>query len=145
MTSLAAAHVSSTAAPAAFFDRWADMATWPEWNLDTEWVRLDSPFVEGATGTLKPKGGPKVRFTVASLVLGREFVDVSHLVCARLTFAHHVTPAAHGGCTVEVAVSMSGPLARVWNLLLGKGLRESVQPDLERLARVAEAARAESA
>ena len=142
---IATARITSTAAPAAFFERWADMAAWPEWNLDTEWVRLDGPFVEGATGTLKPKGGPKVSFTVASLIPGREFVDVSHLVGARLTFAHHVAPAADGGCTVEVAVSMSGPLARVWNLVLGKGLRGSVQPDLERLARVAEATRAESA
>ena len=145
MMDIATGKVTSSAPPAAFFDRWADMATWPEWNLDTEWVRLDGPFVEGATGTLKPRGGPKVRFVVASLVPGREFVDVSHLVGARLTFAHHVTPAADGGCTVEVAVSMSGPLARVWNLVLGKELRESVQSDLERLAHVAEAARAKSA
>ena len=62
MTQIAAAHAVSTAAPADFFAVWADMATWPEWNADTEWVRLDGPFVEGATGTLKPKGGPKVGF-----------------------------------------------------------------------------------
>ena len=44
-----------------------------------------------------------------------------------------------GRCTVSVEVSMTGPLAAVWTLILGKGLRSSVQPDLERLARAAEA------
>ena len=56
MTTIASATVTSSATPAAFFAAWADMATWPEWNLDTEWVRLDGPFVEGARlgGTIVP-------------------------------------------------------------------------------------------
>ena len=140
MIDIATGKVSSSAPPAAFFARWADMATWPEWNLDTEWVRLDGPFTQGATGTLKPRGGPKVRFVVESLVQDKEFVDVSRLVGARLIFAHQVTETAGGGCTVCVQVSLGGPLAWLWNRILGKGLRASVQPDLERLAHVAEAA-----
>jgi hypothetical protein len=137
MTTIATAHISSTAAPAAFFERWADMATWPEWNLDTEWVRLDGPFVEGATGVLKPKGGPKVAFTVERLVPGCEFVDVSKLFGARLTFAHTVRELA-GGCEVSVTVTLTGPLGRLWRLILAKGIAASAQPDLERLGAVAE-------
>ncbi len=138
MSPLATARVSSAAPASAFFERWADMATWPEWNLDTEWVRLDGPFQAGATGTLKPKGGPKVAFVVERLVRGREFVDVSKLFGARLTFAHLVTEKPDGGCTVDVTISMAGPLAPLWKLILGKGLVASVQPDLERLAAAAE-------
>src|SRR4051794_38484207 len=140
MTTLSTAEITSSAPPAAFFDRWADMATWPEWNLDTEWVRLDGEFAEGATGTLKPKGGPKVKFVVARLVPGREFVDVSRLLGAKLTFDHQVTPGSGGGCTVRVQVSITGPLAFAWRRILGGGLRASLQPDLERLASVAELA-----
>jgi hypothetical protein len=143
MTVLATAHTRSAAPATAIFARWADMATWPDWNLDTEWVRLDGPFVQGATGHLKPKGGPKVRFVVTSLVPEREFVDVSALIGARLTFAHRVTATDDGGCTVDVEVSMSGPLARVWRRILGAGLRTSLQPDLDRLARAAEATQAQ--
>ena len=139
MTTIATAEVTSSAAPAAFFARWADMATWPEWNLDTEWVRLDGPFAQGATGVLKPKGGPKVPFIVEKLVPGQEFNDVSRLVGARLGFRHLVTAAPGGGCTVRVTVSMTGPLTFLWKAILGKGLASSVQPDLDRLARTAEA------
>src|SRR5664279_2759535 len=123
MTLITSARVSSPASPAAFFARWADMATWPEWNSGTEWVTLDGDFVQGATGTLKPKGGPKVRFVVERLVPGEELVDVSRLVGARLTFAHRVEAKAEGGSDVSVDVTLTGPLAGVWTLILGKGLR----------------------
>lgn len=142
MTTIATATVISSAAPSAFFAEWADMASWPEWNLDTEWVRLDGPFVEGAGGELKPKGGPKVRFVVARLVDGEEFTDVSTLLGARLTFRHLVS-VVDGLTTVAVEATLEGPLAPVWRLILGKGVRESLQPDLERL--VARAERAETA
>ena len=114
------------------------MSTWPEWNLDTEWVRLDGAFVTGATGQLKPKGGPKVKFVVQSLVADREFVDVSKLWGARLSFDHQVTSSGDGGCAVDVRITMDGPLSWLWNRILGAGLRSSVQEDLERLAAVAE-------
>jgi Polyketide cyclase / dehydrase and lipid transport len=136
MSHLATAAVTSAAEPDAFFARWGDMATWPEWNLDTEWVRLDGPFVEGATGTLKPKGGPRVRFVVERLT-DTEFVDTSKLFGARLTFRHRVS--GTGGTTdVRVDVSIRGPLALVWRVILGRGIKQSVQPDLERLAAAAE-------
>jgi hypothetical protein len=112
------------------------METWPEWNTDTEWVRLDGPFETGSTGVLKPKGGPKVKFVIDKLT-DAEFVDVSKLVGAKLVFAHEIeeTPA---GTEVTVNVSLHGPLARIWNLILGKDISGSVQPDLDRLKAVAE-------
>ncbi|PPJ24393.1 hypothetical protein C5E45_26675 [Nocardia nova] len=139
MTQIASAHAISTAAPADFFAVWSDMATWPEWNADTEWVRLDGPFVEGATGTLKPKGGPKVAFVIEKLN-GEEFVDVSRLFGARLIFAHHVVETA-AGTEVSVTISMTGPLRRLWSALMGGGLADSVHRDLAALVETAEARR----
>ena len=140
MIAIAQAQASSSASPSAFFARWADVATWPEWNSDTEWVRLNGPFATGSTGVLKPKGGPKVKFVIDSLVPGREFVDVSLLAGARLTFRHLVTAGPGSTTRIEVAVTMSGPLGWFWNLVLGKGLRAGLQPDLDRLVTAAEAA-----
>ena len=139
-TPFASAEITSAAPPSAFFACWADMATWPEWNLDTEWVRLDGPFATGSRGVLKPKGGPKVSFVIDSLVPDREFVDVSLLPGAKLTFAHLVRHEPEGGSTVSVAVTFAGPLARLWRRILGGGLAASLEPDLRRLAARAEAA-----
>jgi Polyketide cyclase / dehydrase and lipid transport len=139
MITVAEAHASSSAPPSAFFARWADMTTWPEWNTDTEWVRLDGPFTAGSTGVLKPKGGPKVKFVIATLVADREFTDVSLLAGARLKFRHLIEPLPDGGSTVRVTVTLAGPLGWFWNLVLGKGLKASLGPDLGRLAIAAEA------
>jgi hypothetical protein len=137
-TTFAAAHATSTAPADRFFEIWADMATWPEWNADTEWVRLDGPFRTGATGELKPKGGPKVKFTIASMVPGVEFVDVSHLMGARLTFDHQVAVAA-GGTSLRVGVSFTGPMAWLWKRVIGGGIKGSLQRDLDALVARAEA------
>ena len=138
MITVATARASSTVEPAAFFARWADMASWPEWNADTEWLRLDGPFATGSTGQLKPKGGPKVRFVIERLVPGREFVDVSRLFGARLVFDHQVTTTDGGGSVIDVTVTLRGPLSRLWNTLLGSGFRATAQPDLDRLVNVVE-------
>ncbi|MEV6770355.1 hypothetical protein AB0N05_17215 [Nocardia sp. NPDC051030] len=139
MNIIATATATSTAAPEAFFGKWADMATWPEWNQDTEWVKLDGPFVQGATGTLKPKGGPKVGFVVEKLT-DTEFVDVSKLIGARLTFAHQV--ATGDRTTVSVQVGIDGPLRWFWTKIMGADLAKSAQPDLTALVAAAEAVRA---
>lgn len=134
---IATAAATSTAPISAFLARWADMATWPEWNLDTEWVRLDGPFQQGATGTLKPKGGPKVRFTVTRLDDGA-FVDVSSMPGAEVVFDHRFAPTDDGGTRLDVAVDITGPLAVVWRLVLGRGLATTLQGDLDRLVETAE-------
>jgi len=133
MTTIATAHADSTAPPSAFFTEWADMASWPEWNADTEWVRLDGPFAAGSTGVLKPRGGPRVKFVIQTLVPDREFVDVSLLLGARLSFAHLVRANDDGSSAVDVTITISGPLSRLWAAIMGKGFRKSAQPDLERL------------
>jgi hypothetical protein len=141
MTIITTSHATTKAAPSAVFARWADMETWPKWNTDTEWVRLDGPFAAGATGVLKPKGGPKVKFRIERLVPETEFVDVSLLPGARLTFAHNVTPDPEGGCAIDVTISISGPLRGLWTRILGDGFRRSAQPDLDRLVEAAEGRR----
>jgi hypothetical protein len=136
MITVAEAHASSTAGPDGFFAIWADMANWPSWNDDMEWVRLDGPFATGSTGQMKPKGGPKVKFVIERLVPCREFIDVSLLVGAKLVVDHQVVPKPDGSCDVTVSISLNGPLSRVWNLILGGDFRKRAQPDLDNLVRI---------
>jgi len=41
MRELVACQRTSTAAPALYFERWIDHATWPQWSPDTTWARVD--------------------------------------------------------------------------------------------------------
>ena len=137
MTTIATVKAVSTAPASQFFAVWGDMPTWPQWNTDTEWVRLDGPFVQGATGSLKPKGGPKVKFTVDTLT-STDFVDVSALWGAKLIFDHHIATTA-SGTEITVEIRLTGLLSRLWTAIMGAGLRKSAQADLNSLVATAEA------
>lgn len=139
MTELARATATSSAPPDAFFARWVDHATWPDWSPDTEWVRLDGPVTTGTGGRLKPTSGPSVRFVISVCSPPGEYTDTSHLPGARLVFRHTATRV--GDVTeLHADVAISGPLSRVWALTLGRGFRTSAQDDLDRLVRLVEAA-----
>jgi len=139
MYQLSAVHVASTAPPAAFFGRWADMDSWPAWDHAIRWVRRDGPFAEGTRGSLKPKAGPKVRFVIETLVPDREFTDRSTMLGASLTIRHLVEVLDDGRTGVAVVVSIDGPLARLWKLFVGRSIAESTPAGLRRLVAMIEA------
>ena len=127
----------STGSCEAFFARWVDHDSWPEWSPDTLWVRVDGPVRQGARGVLKPRGGPRVRFVISACTPAREYADTSTLPGARLVFQHRATPSGPG-CELDVVVTLDGPLAPLWTRVLGPGFRESAQADLDRLVQLVE-------
>lgn len=140
MIEIATAQAQSSASPKAFYAQWINHDSWSEWSPDSEWVRLDGPVAEGTTGTLKPKGGPKTRFVISTLIPDQEYTDTSRLLGARLVFRH--TAARVGDTTTLTArVTIDGPLAWLWARIMGAGFRESVPADLDRLIALAEAGR----
>ena len=128
-----AQHASITTAPAdELFARVADCERHPDWSHDLEWVRLDEPLREGARGVLKPKGGPKSRFVVTTLVPGAVFADTTSLPGARVTFHHEVRP--DGDVTrLLVRVTLVGPLAWLWKRTAFRDAQAKVEEDARHL------------
>ncbi len=133
VTILCTSTAASTAAPEAFFARWADMRTWPEWDDALAWTRLDGPFAEGTTGALKPRRGPKARFVIETLEPGVEFTDVSTLPGARLRIRHLTAVDAAGRTRVTVEVSIEGHLSGLWAPLLRRSVARSTSRGVQRL------------
>lgn len=127
----------STASPNAFFARWIEHDTWPQWSPDTKWVRVQGPVAVGARGVLKPKGAPKVKFMISACNPDREYTDTSLLPGARLVFQHTVIPDG-AGSRLHVRITMSGRLSFLWAKIIGGGFRESAQSDLDRLIELVE-------
>lgn len=138
MIVLCTATAVSTAAPEAFFARWADMRTWPQWDDAVVWTRLDGPFAAGATGVLKPRRGPKARFVIETLEPGAEFTDVSTLPGARLRIRHLTAVEQDRRTRVTVEVSIDGPLSGLWALVLRRSVTRSTLRGVRRLADVVE-------
>jgi len=139
MMTLCTASAVSSAPPAAFFARWEDMDTWPQWDGAVAWTRLDGPFAAGTTGALKPRRGPKVSFVIETLTPGSEFTDVSSMPGARLRIRHLVAIGDDGRTRVDIEVSIDGPLAWLWGKVLGRGIAASTPEALAKLVVMAEA------
>ena len=123
-----------------FYERWIDHSTWPTWSPDTEWVRMKTPTKQGASGTLKPRGGPAVRFFVSALTPPPhgEYTDTSRFPGARLVF-QHTGSTVDGMTNLDVRVTMSGIFAPFWSRIMGKSFAHSAQADLDRLVTLVEA------
>ncbi|MDQ0895042.1 SRPBCC family protein [Agromyces ramosus] len=132
MILLSSGRASTRHPPDAVFARWADPATWPEWDPDLEWVRFAGPAMLGSRGTLKPTSGPPLSFAVSAFEEDRVFTDTGTLPGARLAFEHRVTPVP-GGSEAVVEIRVHGALAWLWKRVMGGSLRGAAQSSLDGL------------
>ncbi|HEY2160962.1 MAG TPA: SRPBCC family protein [Solirubrobacteraceae bacterium] len=117
---------------------WSDAAQWPHWNPTIAEVSLQGPFVDGTRGTLKPAHGPRSKVVLRDVHPGSGFADVARLPGAEMRVEHEVVDGADGGSRVTERAVLSGPLARVWSLLLGRQLQRDMAAGAEATARTAE-------
>lgn len=137
MNVIAAAQQISKATPEAIFTLWSTVAHWPEWDEDIASAGLHGQFSLGSQGYVKPKGGPRATFTITEIMPNKSFTSVSHLPGARLLFSHALSR-EENHTLIRHTISISGRLAWLWSLLLGKSLRKGLQSAIDNLASLAE-------
>ena len=130
---------TTTSAPAQLWARYAEPATWPEWDHETAAVTVQGPFEAGTRGTLKPVKGPTARFTLTEVTPCVGFTDVSRLPLARLTFTHRIDPPPTGSLFTH-RVTLHGPLAPLFARVIGKNIAASLPAAMRALARLSETA-----
>ena len=91
----------------------------------------------GAKITAKAKGGPTTTHTVTSMDPPRGWVGVSKFPGLTMTYEHEIK-VVEGGTTLTERAVMSGPLAGIAALLLGKSLAKGFKESTARIARLAE-------
>ena len=137
-------HTETTrATPAQLWARYAEPATWPEWDAETAWVTVEGPVAVGSRGTLKPVHGPATRFTFTEVSPEVGFADVTRLPLARLAFTHRIEPLGTGSRFTH-GVTISGPLAPLFARVVGKGIAAGLPSAMRALAQLAEGGPAES-
>ncbi|MEV7971646.1 SRPBCC family protein [Cellulomonas sp. NPDC089187] len=119
-------NAQTTHDPAAVFACWADPSSWHTWDPEVRAASLDGPVVLGATGTMEPTSGPKSTFTITALTQDQTFTNTGSLPGAHLDFIHHVEKIG-ATTTMSVTVALRGPMARLWRLVLGRGMRDAAR------------------
>lgn len=106
---------------AEIYARWADPATWSDWDPEVASVRLEGPAMVGARGRLTPANGPAQAFIISALRPDREFTNRAALPGAHLEFEHLVEPDP-AGSRICVTVRVHGVLRPLWARILRRPL-----------------------
>jgi hypothetical protein len=94
---------------AAIWSLYEDVTTWPQWDAEAEWVTREGPFATGATGSMKFKGQEPLRYRLAKVDPGREFVDETPLGDLVVRVSHLLEPLGPDRVRVTYTAEIDGP------------------------------------
>lgn len=117
---------------------YANVSTWPEWDEDVEYARLEeNGLIQGAKGILKPKGGPKVKFELSEVITDKSFTVTSYLPFTKMIFAHYLKDNANGTITITHRIEMKGILAPLFALIIGRKIKANLPNAMNKLIKLA--------
>jgi uncharacterized protein YndB with AHSA1/START domain len=119
----------STQAPASrerVWALWTDISGWPSWNPGVARAELDGPLAEGATGTVRAKGGPTSTLRVLAIEPERRFVTEASERFMRLRFEHELADVEGGQLRITHRVRMTGVATPLMRHTVGARLERSI-------------------
>jgi uncharacterized protein YndB with AHSA1/START domain len=119
----------STQAPASrerVWALWTDISGWPSWNPGVARAELDGPLAEGATGTVRAKGGPTSSLRVLAIEPERRFVTEASERFMRLRFEHELADVEGGQLRITHRVRMTGVATPLMRYTVGARLERSI-------------------
>jgi hypothetical protein len=129
--------LTAHATPADVWRLWSDHTRWREWNPEVVSVRMHGPFARGTLYTLRFRGSFPMKFEVTACEHEREFTDEGALPGARMGHQRTIVPDGDG-VRIHNRVYLSGRLARVYAMLLGRRMARGVRGFVEREKELAE-------
>jgi Polyketide cyclase / dehydrase and lipid transport len=119
--------VPGLTAAAVWAHAYADAAAWPAWNTALAAATLEGPFAVGTRARVRFRTGLRLRFVLTEVDPGRCFTDESRLPGARMAHRHQLDPLPAGaGVRLTNTISITGPAARAWALVLGPTARRGL-------------------
>lgn len=129
--------VETTAPAAAIWQIWQDVSNWNSWDPGIEYSSINGPFRVGTKGVLKPKGGPLVHTVLTQVEPLKLFVDEAKLTLAHVTVAHFMNESG-GKTQVTHRIEMKGPLAFLFAILIGRGMKKNLPREMLAMVKKAE-------
>ncbi len=131
------ATATTSATPQQIWALWVDVSRWNRWDHEVMSSSLDGEFVNGATGMLKPHGGPTAKFVMTEVTPLVSFSDRSRLPLATLDF-HHSVAVVQGVTTIKHRVVMTELLTPLFSRIIGRKIARGLPVAVNALAALAE-------
>lgn len=103
--------IETTAAPAAVWRLFTDVAGWKRWNAGIEEIAIHGPFAAGTTFTMRPPGEEAFVSTLIDVRESEGFTDETVLDGTRVLVSHAITPLPAGGARITYRTQVTGPAA----------------------------------
>lgn len=114
--------------PVVVWEHWTEPEHWPHDDPDIAAARINGPLAVGCLGWIRPVTGPRQTFKIVLVdVRGRRFQLRVRLPGARLRLERELTHGDNGLATVTHRVRLTGPLAPVWDAVLGRRLAAGME------------------
>jgi hypothetical protein len=130
--------VETSAAPDEIWRRWADVATWPEWNGDIERIELERPFAAGGRIVMTPVGQEPIELEIAEAVQPELFVDEADLGEVVVRTTHRVERLNPERSRVTYRMEIGGPAADTLGPQIGPEISADFPETLAALVEKAE-------
>lgn len=129
--------IETGAAPEALWARWADVATWAEWNADVEKVELDGPFAAGSRITMTPRGDEPVVLRLAEVREQEAFVDVAEFGGVVIRTMHRLERLSADRTRITYRTEITGPAAGELGPQVGPAITADFPETMAALVRAA--------
>lgn len=113
----------------------ADVAGWAAIDQNIASITVHGSPAPGTRFELRPRGGPRLHFTIADFDPPTTYSDVCTMPGARMKTTHRLEPGEV--TTIRVRIEIVGPLAWLWGRLVGRKHASGLPAQTERFVRAA--------
>ncbi|MFI6167878.1 SRPBCC family protein [Nocardia sp. NPDC051052] len=133
---------TTTAAPGAVWELFADIAGRPRWDDAIE--SIDGTFEPGGRGRVRLKGQPERTWEIIECVRPQRYTDRFHLpMRGRMDWVHSIE-VVEGGSKVTFDITVDGPTAFILRPIMRSILSKALPPTVDTLVALAEGRLAQS-
>ena len=125
------------APPEKVFALYENVAAWSSWDPDVKKSSIEGSFSSGASGSLQPSGGSKVRIKFTEVITNRSFTVESKFPLCVLRFEHELT-LLPSGTNAKHRVTFQGLLSPFFGRVFGSQIRKALPNAMQALKRAAE-------
>lgn len=121
--------VETDATPEQIWSLWENVDTWPLWDKEVSWVKLNGPFLLGTQGQMKPVDGPKVNFMLIEVEKNTKFTDRAKLPLTTMDFSHiyHISNSTGRKASIQHSVEMKGFFAPIFGFIIGRKIKKHLK------------------
>lgn len=115
----------------------ADVSSWPSIDGNIDYLTIDEAPASGATFILKPKGGPRLSFTIGDFDPPTRYSDICKMPFAEM-HTRHTLEDLSDNTRICVDIEIRGPLNRLWGLMVGRKHAEGLPKQTDRFVAAAQ-------